>query len=100
MCPGGGCLWLATGEAQSDTHASRLITRHEGNRFWKSTPAAWEFYDLSQDPREMHNRYGDPDYREAIETLKAELKRLREELGDTDRENPRIRAIIDAHWND
>ncbi len=84
----------------TDTHNKRPVTRHEGNRFFKSTPAAWEFYDLSRDPHEMHNRYGDPQYRQAIASLKAELRRLREELGDTDREHPKIREIIDAHWND
>jgi arylsulfatase A-like enzyme len=88
------------GTDYTDTHNKRLVTRHEGNRFWKSTPAAWEFYDLSQDPREMHNRYCDPDYQEIIRTLKAELKELRQELGDTDQQHPRIREIINAHWND
>ncbi|MEE8452329.1 MAG: sulfatase/phosphatase domain-containing protein, partial [Thermoguttaceae bacterium] len=84
----------------TDTHNKRLVTRHEGNRFWKSTPAAWEFYDLGQDPQEMHNRYRDPAYRETVQSLKTELKRLRNEIGDTDQEHPRIQAIIDAHWND
>lgn len=87
------------GTDYTDTHNKRLVTRHQGNRFWKSTPAAWEFYDLSQDPQEMHNRYRDPDYQEIIQTLKAELKELREGLGDTDQEHPRILEIINAHWN-
>ncbi len=88
------------GTDYTDTHNKRLVTTREGNRFWKSTPAAWEFYDLSKDPHEMHNRFGDPEYQEVIGALKAELKKLREELGDTDEDYPRIRAIVDAHWND
>jgi len=87
------------GADYTDTHNKRLVTRHQGNRFWKNTPAAWEFYDLGKDPREMHNRYRDPDYQEIIQTLKAELKELRKELGDTDKEHPRIRKIVDTHWN-
>ncbi len=88
------------GTDYTDTHNKKVVTSRGGNRFWKSTPAAWEFYDLSKDPHEMHNRYGDPSYREIIGSLKAELKKLREELGDTDEAYPRIRAIVDAHWND
>jgi len=88
------------GTDYTDTHNGRLVTKHEGNRFWKNTPVAWEFYDLSKDPHEIHNRYRDPDYQETIRSLKAQLKELREELGDTDREHPGIREIIDTHWGD
>jgi len=86
------------GTDYTDTHNKRLVTRHEGNRFWKNTPAAWEFYNLVEDPYEMNNRYQDPDCQEIIQSLKKELKALREELGDTDAKHPRIREIIDAHW--
>lgn len=84
----------------TDVHAGKKREGKDGNRFWKSTPAAWEFYDLTQDPHEMHNRYGDPAYRDVIAKLKRELKRLREELGDTDERFPRIKKIVDAHWDD
>jgi len=88
------------GADYTDTHNKRLVTKHEGNRFWKNTPAAWEFYDLSRDPHEMHNRYKDPDYQAIIRSLKLELKRLRQELGDTDQKHPRIQAIINARWDE
>jgi len=39
----------------------------------------WELFDLDEDPREMHNRYADPDCRDVVAGLKAELKRLREQ---------------------
>ncbi len=81
------------------THNKKLVTRHGGNRFGKSTPAAWELYDLKRDPHEMHNRYGDPKYRQIGQSLKAELKKLRQEVGDTDEKYPDIRKIIDAHWD-
>lgn len=38
---------------------------------------AWEFYDLETDPLEMHNAIDDPDYRDEIEAMRAELQRLR-----------------------
>lgn len=88
------------GTDYTDTHNKKRITQHEGNRFWESTPAAWEFYDLTKDPHEMHNRYDDPEYQSVIQDLKTSLKALRAEIGDTDREHPRIREIIEAHWDD
>lgn len=39
----------------------------------------WELYDLQQDPEELKNVYGDPNYADVTEQLKAELKRLREQ---------------------
>jgi arylsulfatase A-like enzyme len=83
----------------TDTHNQKKVIGRDGNRFWKSTPAAWEFYDLVKDPSEMNNRYRAPEYQEVIQSLKAELKRLREELEDTDEDNPRIHEIISANWN-
>lgn len=67
----------------------------EGN-----TPAAWELYDLKNDPQELHNRYNDPAYKEIIAKLKLELKRQRETLNETDAKYPMIQAIVDQHWND
>ena len=84
----------------TDIHNKKKVSGRDGNRFWKSTPAAWEFYDLAKDPREMNNRYGDPDYQEIIGSLKAQLKELRKEIKDTDEDNPIIREIINAHWDD
>ena len=69
------------------------------NRFAANTPAAWEFYDLSKDPREMNNEYENPDYRDVIRSLKTELRWQRRNLNETDRKYPHIQKIIDAHWD-
>ena len=39
-----------------------------------------------------------PKYAAAIGELKAELKRQRQALGETDFAYPHIQQIIDAHW--
>jgi uncharacterized sulfatase len=39
----------------------------------------WEFYDLENDPSEMHNLIDDPEYRDRILDMKAELAALREQ---------------------
>jgi uncharacterized sulfatase len=88
------------GTDYTNVHNKRAVEDRDGNRFWKSTPAAWEFYDLSRDPLEMHNRYGDPEYRTTVNSLKSKLRSMRKEIGDTDEQRPRIRKIIDAHWDD
>jgi len=64
------------------------------------TPAAWEFYDLKNDPEETVNRYADPKYAEIIKELKGELKRLRTELNETDDKYLHIQKVIEAHWDD
>jgi arylsulfatase A-like enzyme len=46
-------------------------------------PPEWELFDLEKDPLEMHSVYDDPAHSDVVEELKAELKRLREEVGDT-----------------
>ena len=84
----------------TDVLAGKPVKGHDGNRFWNDTPAAWEFYDLQDDPHEMHNRYRDPECADIIAKMKSELRQLRDQLGDTDQDHPRIRRIIDAHWND
>ena len=93
-------LFFYYGCDYTDVHNGRRVKGRDGNRFWKSTPPGWEFYDLRVDPHEMHNRYGDPAYRATIAALKTELQRLRADIGDTDEDHPRIRRIIEAHWND
>ncbi len=62
------------------------------------TPATWEFYDLHKDPHEMHNEYGNAAYADVVAELKAELKRTREALGETDKQYPAIQKIIDENW--
>ncbi|MGY6648690.1 sulfatase family protein [Wenyingzhuangia sp. IMCC45574] len=72
-----------------------------GNRFTMDTPVAWEFYDLTVDPKEMNNAYSNPKYKEIIWDLKNQLLAKRKELNEEDGEKfPHIQKVIDAHWND
>lgn len=66
----------------------------------KETPHTWEFYDLKNDPEELHNRYNDPEYKEIIAKMKEQLKAEREKLNETDEDYPEIQKIIEKHWND
>ncbi len=63
------------------------------------TPAGWEFYDLRNDPNEMNNLYGDPEYKEVIADLKDQLKDMRKDLNETDKNYPHIQKIIDENWD-
>jgi len=49
----------------------------------KPTEPEWELFDLEKDPHEMNNVYDDPAYADVVKRLKAELEKLRRELGDT-----------------
>jgi uncharacterized sulfatase len=64
------------------------------------TPAAWEFYDLKEDPNEMDNRYGQPEYSDIIKELKERLKKLRAVVKENDADFPRIQKVVAEHWND
>ncbi|MFC1554427.1 sulfatase/phosphatase domain-containing protein [candidate division KSB1 bacterium] len=43
----------------------------------------WELFDLQNDPNEMNNLYGNPEYSDIINKLKEELQELRVQYGDT-----------------
>ena len=45
---------------------------------------SWEFYDLAKDPDELRNAYNDPQYRDMIDNLKAQLEGLKKEMKDDD----------------
>lgn len=62
----------------------------------QQTPVAWEFYDLENDPSEMHNQYSKPQFSEVIAELKQQLWQTRQDLGETDHKYPDIQAIIQA----
>jgi hypothetical protein len=49
----------------------------------------WELYDLEKDPNELKSVYSDPAYAPVVQELKAELERLRKELGDTEEFTPK-----------
>ncbi|MDG2385685.1 MAG: sulfatase [Pirellulaceae bacterium] len=60
------------------------------------TPVAWELYDLQTDPQEMRNQFRNPDYADVVAKLQRELWETRRALGETDRNYPKVQAIINA----
>ena len=48
------------------------------------TPPGWELYDLVNDPFELRNVYGDPEYARITDELKKRLIELKDELEDPD----------------
>jgi len=58
----------------------------------------WELYDLAKDPDELKNLYGDPAYEGVVKKLKAELARLKKELGDTDDKYPELKKLHEKYW--
>ncbi len=48
----------------------------------------WELFDLEKDPDELQSVYADPSYASVVRELKTELRRLQEELGETDPTKP------------
>jgi N-acetylglucosamine-6-sulfatase len=63
-----------------------------------ATRPGWELYDLRKDPEEARNVYGQPTYAKVVEELKAELLRLKAEIGDTDDGYPDLLAIRKRYW--
>lgn len=63
------------------------------------TPVAWEFYDLTNDPDEQVNQYGNPEYKYIIDSLKMDLAEKRRDLGEEDTNFPHLQKIIDTNWN-
>ncbi len=64
----------------------------------ETTDPAWEFYDLQEDPRELHNAYGDSEYAAIIAEMKKELKTQRVAVGDTDADRPVMQEILQNYW--
>ena len=64
----------------------------------QKTPAAWELYDLRDDPTEMQNQHANPKYTDVVAGLKKQLWKTRTTLNETDDDYPKIQALIDAHY--
>ena len=71
--------------------AEHMVMRHFGVRTERyklirfyGDGEFYELYDLENDPAELHNLYGKPEYENLADSLKVELARLREEYGDTE----------------
>ena len=64
----------------------------------KPTQPAWEFYDISIDPKELHNAIKDKQYQEIIRKLKIELLKVKAKAGDSDAKYPVMQQIFDKYW--
>jgi len=64
-----------------------------------ATPPYWELYDLANDPKEMTNLYPS-DKSDALKAeLKAQLSKLKQDIGDTDEQYPSLMAVKAQHWD-
>jgi arylsulfatase A-like enzyme len=70
------------GDHDTRAHYGVRTTRHKLIHYW--TRDQWELFDLAADPDEMHNLYGQPGTEALTAGLRAELTRLKAELGDDD----------------
>ncbi len=70
------------GHHNTRAHYGVRTETHKLIYFWKKNQ--WELFDLSKDPQELKNLYGDPAVGDLTEKLKAELYRLKKELKDDD----------------
>ena len=70
------------GDHNTRAHYGLRTETHKLIYFWKKNQ--WELYDLVKDPDEVHNIYNEPAQGPLLAKLKAELYRLKKELGDED----------------
>jgi arylsulfatase A-like enzyme len=70
------------GDHNTRAHYGVRTRTHKLIYFWKIDQ--WEFFDLVNDPSELHNLYGEPGHEEVTATLKAELLRLKQSVRDED----------------
>jgi arylsulfatase A-like enzyme len=71
------------GDHNTAAHYGVRTETHKLICFWRRNQ--WECFDLVKDPQELRNIYNDPAEQDTVAKLKAELQRLRKELGDDDR---------------
>jgi hypothetical protein len=65
-------------------HCGVVTDRYKLVHYYGTDVDDWELLDRVADPRETRSYYADPDYRQVVAELRAELNRLREEFGDTE----------------
>lgn len=63
------------------------------------TQPGWELYDLRKDPLETTNVYGMSAYVDVARSLKAELDRMKREIGDTDERYPELMLVRKKYWD-
>ena len=87
------------GHHNTRAHYGVRTPTHKLVHYWKK--GEWELFDLRQDPNEQRNLIQDPAQAGTVTRLKAELARLRTELGDDDRFATELpRDDVDGNWTD
>jgi N-acetylglucosamine-6-sulfatase len=62
------------------------------------TPPAWELYDLTKDPDELHNLYDNPAHAAVRDQLKKQFAGLRKQVGDDGSHFPECEKVIQQFW--
>ncbi len=70
------------GDHNTRAHYGVRTRTHKLIYYWKKDQ--WELFDLTSDPQEMHNLYGQPGQEQLTASLKAELLRLKKVVKDDD----------------
>ena len=70
------------GHHNTRAHYGVRTSTHKLIYFWKKDQ--WELFDLTSDPSELHNLYGEPGHEQLTAGLKTELLRLKQALRDDD----------------
>jgi arylsulfatase A-like enzyme len=70
------------GDHNTRAHYGVRTDTHKLIYYWKKDQ--WELFDLVNDPRELHNLYGEPGHEQITASLKAELLRLKKAMRDDD----------------
>ena len=60
----------------------------------ENSEPSWEFYDLQEDPNELHNAVADEKYANVILEMKQELIKERKKYNDLDTDNPIMEDIL------
>jgi hypothetical protein len=64
------------------------------------TPSGWELYDLVKDPFEMQNVYNHPYYTDVVQTMKARLREIKDEIGDSDTKYEEMLLLEDGLYHE
>ena len=83
------------GHHDTRAHYGIRTDTHKLIHYWKSDQ--WELFDLEKDPDELKNLYSLPAAQPLVTQLKAQLRRLKAEVGDTDQFTQELpRDTVDA----
>lgn len=86
------------GDHNTRAHYGLRTLNHKLIYYWRKD--AWELFDLHTDPNELVNLAGDPAQHQTLESLRAELLRAKQAVGDDDHfANPHATDGVDGPFN-